>query len=72
MIADILKNIKQLGNQEDVKTAINDLVNPCVKYVGDKVSSLVFFFQIIAVLIMLQVVATLVLIINEIRRSISK
>jgi hypothetical protein len=72
MIADILKNIKQLGNQEEVKTAINDLMNPCVKYVGDKVSTLVFFFQIIAVLIVLQVLATLFLIVNEIRRSLSK
>jgi len=69
MIADILKNIKSIGNQEDVKAAINDLIEPCVQYANKKIESVTMFFQIIAILILCQILATLFLIINEIRRN---
>ena len=69
MIADIIKQIKAIGNQAEVKSAINEVVEPCLKYANKKIESVVMFFQIIAVLIICQILATLFLIINEIRRN---
>lgn len=69
MIADIIKQIKAIGNQAEVKSAINEVVEPCLKYANQKIESVVMFFQIIAVLIICQILATLFLIINEIRRN---
>lgn len=69
MIADIIKQIKAIGNQEEVKSAINEIIEPCMAYANQKINSVVMFFQIIAVLIVCQILATLFLIINEIRRN---
>ena len=69
MIADIIKHITAIGNQAEVKSAINEVVEPCLKYANQKIESVVMFFQIIAVLIICQILATLFLIINEIRRN---
>lgn len=69
MIADIIKQIKAIGNQEEVKSAINEVIEPCMKYANQKIEAVVMFFQIIAVLIICQILATLFLIINEIRRN---
>ena len=71
MIADIIKQIKAIGNQEEVKSAINEVIEPCMAYANKKIESVVMFFQIIAVLIICQILATLFLIINEIRRNSS-
>ena len=69
MIADIIKQIKAIGNQEEVKSAMNEIIEPCMKYANQKIESVVFFFQVIAILIVCQIMATLFLIINEIRRN---
>ena len=69
MIADIIKQIKAIGNQEEVKSAINEVIEPCMAYANQKINSVVMFFQVIAVLIICQILATLFLIINEIRRN---
>ena len=69
MIADIIKQIKAIGNQDEVKSAINEVIEPCMAYANQKINSVVMFFQIIAVLIICQILATLFLIINEIRRN---
>ena len=69
MIADIIKQIKAIGNQEEVKSAVNEIVEPFMKYANQKIEAIVMFFQIIAVLIICQILATLFLIINEIRRN---
>jgi hypothetical protein len=69
MIAEIIKNIKEIGNQEDVKSAINEIIEPCIQYANKKIESVTIFFQIIAILILCQILATLFLIINEIRRN---
>ena len=69
MIADIIKQIKAIGNQEEVKSAINEVIEPCMAYANQKINSVVMFFQIIAILIVCQILATLFLIINEIRRN---
>jgi hypothetical protein len=69
MIADIIKQIKTIGNQADVKSAMNEIIEPCIAYANQKIEKIVMFFQIIAVLIICQILATLFLIINEIRRN---
>ena len=69
MIADIIKQIKAIGNQDEVKSAINEVIEPCMAYANQKIEANVMFFQIIAVLIICQILATLFLIINEIRRN---
>ena len=69
MIADIIKQIQAIGNQEEVKSAVNEIVEPFMKYANQKIEAIVMFFQIIAVLIICQILATLFLIINEIRRN---
>lgn len=69
MIADIIKQIKEIGNREDVKSSFNEIIEPCMAYANKKIESVLMFFQIIAVLIICQILATLFLIINEIRRN---
>ena len=69
MIADIIKQIKAIRNQDEVTSAINEVREPCMKYANQKIEAVVFFFQVIAVLIICQILATLFLIINEIRRN---
>ena len=69
MIADIIKQLKAIGNQDEVKSAVNEIIEPCMAYANQKISSVVMFFQVIAVLIVCQILATLFLIINEIRRN---
>ena len=69
MIADIIKQIKEIGNREDVKSSFNEILEPCLTYANKKIESIVFFFQVIAILIVCQILATLFLIINEIRRN---
>ena len=69
MIADIIKQIKEIGNREDVKSSFNEIIEPCLTYANKKIEATVMFFQIIAVLIICQILATLFLIINEIRRN---
>ena len=55
MIADIIKQIKAIGNQEEVKSAMNEIIEPCMKYANQKIESVIMFFQIIAVLIICQI-----------------
>ena len=69
MIADIIKQLKEIGNREDVKSSFNEILEPCLTYANKKVESVLFFFQVIAILIVCQILATLFLIINEIRRN---
>lgn len=69
MIVDIIKQIKAIGNQDEVKSAINEVIEPCINYANQKIEAVVFFFQVIAVLIICQILATLFLIINEMRRN---
>jgi len=69
MIADIIKQIKEIGNREDVKSSFNEILEPCINYANKKIESVLFFFQVIAILIICQILATLFLIINEIRRN---
>ena len=70
MIADILKSLKDLASQQDVKEAFRDIVDPCLKYADQKIHSVTFFFQIIAIMILIQCMATLFLIILEVRRNL--
>ncbi|AGE56323.1 hypothetical protein PBCVNEJV1_508R [Paramecium bursaria Chlorella virus NE-JV-1] len=70
MIADILKSLKDLASQPDVKEAFRDIVDPCMKYADQKIHSVTFFFQIIAIMILIQCMATLFLIILEVRRNL--
>jgi len=69
MIADIIKQIKEIGNREDVKSSFNEIIEPCLTYANKKIESVVLFFQVISILIICQILATLFLIINEIRRN---
>ena len=69
MIVDIIKQINAIGNQDEVKSAINEVIEPCINYANQKIEAVVFFFQVIAVLIICQILATLFLIINEMRRN---
>jgi hypothetical protein len=71
MIADIIRNLKETLSREDVKNALNDVIEPCAQYVDTRVKSVSFFFQVIAILILVQCMATLFLIIMEIRRNIT-
>lgn len=69
MLADIIRNIKETVDTPEVKNAINDAIRPCMAYVDTKIQSVTFFFQIVALLILIQCMATLFLIIMEIRRN---
>lgn len=71
MLVDFIRSFKDTMNQPDVKDAIRDVVQPCAAYVDTKVQSVTFFFQVIAILILVQCLATLFLIIMEIRRNIT-
>lgn len=71
MIADLIRSVKDAASQPDVKEALKDVIQPCLAYADTKINSAVFFFQVIAILILIQVMATLFLIILEIRRNIS-
>lgn len=71
MLADLIKSVKDAVNQPDVKNAIRDVVQPCATYVDTKIQSVTFFFQVIAILILVQCAATLFLIIMEIRRNLT-
>jgi hypothetical protein len=71
MIADIIRTLKETLSREDVKNALNDVIEPCAQYVDTRVKSVSFFFQVIAILILVQCMATLFLIIMEIRRNIT-
>lgn len=45
MIADIIKQIKAIGNQDEVKSAINEVIEPCMAYANQKINSVVMFFR---------------------------
>jgi len=70
MLADIIRSVKDTFSDPEVKDAIKDVLDPCMKYVDVKIHSVTFFFQVIAILILLQCLATLFLIVMEIRRNI--
>ena len=70
MLVDIINSIKSATSEPDVKKAINDMLDPCMAYVDTKVSSVTFFFQVIAILILIQCLATIFLIIMEIKRNL--
>ena len=70
MLADIIKSIKTATSSQEVKDAFDDVIKPCTAYVDTKVNSVTFFFQIIAILILIQCLATIFLIIMEIKRNI--
>ena len=71
MLADIIRSVKDIATQPDVKDAMKDILDPCIKYADQKVHAATFFFQIIAILILIQCMATLFLIIMEIRRNVT-
>ncbi|AGE54983.1 hypothetical protein PBCVMA1D_596L [Paramecium bursaria Chlorella virus MA1D] len=52
-----------------VKSALDDIIQPCMNYVDTKITSVTFFFQIIAILILVQCLATMFLIVMEIKRN---
>lgn len=68
----IIDNIKQqlseIGKRVDVKYAVNEVLDPFLKYATKKLDTLTVFLQIIMVLIVSQILAILFLIINEFRR----
>ena len=70
MLAEIIHSIKTATSSPDVKNALDDIIQPCMKYVDTKVSSVTFFFQVIAILILIQCLATIFLIIMEIKRNL--
>ena len=70
MLADLIRSVKDTAMQPDVKEAMKDIVDPCLRYVDQKIHSVTFFFQVIAILIIIQCMATLFLILMEIRRNI--
>ena len=70
MLADIINSIKSATSEPDVKNALDDIIQPCMKYVDTKVTSVVFFFQVIAILILIQCLATIFLIIMEVKRNL--
>jgi hypothetical protein len=70
MLVDIIRSIKDTVSQPEVKNAMKDIIDPCMAFVDAKVHSVTFFFQLIAILILIQVMATLFLIIQEIRRNV--
>ena len=37
MIADIIKQIKEIGNREDVKSSFNEIIEPCLTYANKKI-----------------------------------
>ena len=71
MLADLIKSVKDAVNQPDVKNSIQEIVQPCATYFDTKIQSVTFFFQVIAILILVQCAATLFLIIMEIRRNLT-
>jgi hypothetical protein len=71
MIADILKSVKEAVSAPDVKNALDDLVGPCIRYADQRIKSVQMLFQTIAILILIQCLATLFLIVMEIRRNIT-
>jgi hypothetical protein len=71
MLADIIRSVKDIATQPDVKEAMKDIMDPCIKYADQKIHSVTFFFQIIAILILIQCMATLFLIVMEVRRNIA-
>lgn len=71
MLADLIKSMKDAVNQPGVKDAIQDVMQPCASYVDTKIQSVTFFFQVIAILILVQCCATLFLIIMEVRRNLT-
>ena len=70
MLADIIKSIKTATSEPDVKNALDDIIKPCMQYVDTKITSVTFFFQVIAILILIQCLATIFLIILEIKRNL--
>jgi len=70
MLAEFINSIKTATAEPDVKTALDDIIQPCMQYVDTKVSSVTFFFQVIAILILIQCLATIFLIIMEIKRNL--
>lgn len=70
MLADFIKSIKTTMADPNVKSALDDVMQPCMHYVDMKITSVTFFFQIIAILILVQCLATMFLIIMEIRRNL--
>ena len=71
MLADIIRSVKDIATQPDVKDAMKDILDPCTSFISQKIQSVTFFFQIIAILILIQCMATLFLIIMEIKRNVS-
>ena len=71
MLADIIRSVKDIATQPDVKDAMKDILDPCIKYADQKINAATFFFQIIAILILIQCLSTLFLIIMEIRRNVT-
>jgi hypothetical protein len=41
MIADIIKQIKAIGSQDDVKSAMNEIIEPCLAYANQKINSVI-------------------------------
>ncbi|ABU44066.1 hypothetical protein AR158_C521L [Paramecium bursaria Chlorella virus AR158] len=69
MLADFIKSIKMAVTDPSVKSALDDIIQPCMNYVDTKITSVTFFFQIIAILILVQCLATMFLIVMEIKRN---
>jgi hypothetical protein len=70
MLAELIQSFKKMTSTKEVKEAFDDIIQPCFTYVDTKVNSITFFFQIIAILILIQCLATMFLIIMEIKRNI--
>lgn len=69
MLADFIKSMKTAVSDPSVKKALDDIIQPCMNYVDTKITSVTFFFQIIAILILVQCLATMFLIVMEIKRN---
>jgi hypothetical protein len=69
MLADIIKSVKEAVSTPDVKSAIDELLGPCIQYADQRIKSIQMLFQVISILILIQCCAVLFLIIMEIRRN---
>jgi len=69
MIDDIVKAITTYAtNDATKKTLEENVIQPCTRYIDEKVSSIVTLFHAIGVLVLIQTIITLVLLVSEFRR----
>ena len=69
MIDDIVKAITTYATNDATKKTLDEnVIQPCARYVDEKVSSVVRLFHVIGILVLIQTIITLVLLVSEFRR----